>query len=260
MFIKGKPSILQKLVFELRYRSGFTYLDKCGRTLNAIMRFQPEWVPSNQPNPESTNLVSINSGCRFSFSYSSLIFSLEKPIGGDSLAQNEVRGFIEQVEFVSQIVIDQLGLDDFSRIGFRVWYLFNCRSKEEAEQWLQDLGFYSITEQTNEAFPGTLEATNFTAIIVGADRKFRIALNGVENQAQMDIGQEILNVRASSLSKDQKKVLQQQEKVKHRMLVNPSYAAMIDVDAFQEEPLSVDPKDFITTSLTQIKSGLSQVK
>jgi hypothetical protein len=46
-------------------------------------------------------------------------------------------------------------------------------------------------------------------------------------------------------------------KAKSRMLANPSFAALIDVDAFQEDPLSVDPRDFIETSLLQAESRLT---
>jgi hypothetical protein len=52
--------------------------------------------------------------------------------------------------------------------------------------------------------------------------------------------------------------LQKQELVKRRMRSNPEYAALIDIDAFQEEPDAVDPRDFIETSLQQISAGLTK--
>jgi hypothetical protein len=158
-------------------------------------------------------------------------------------------------------VIDQLGLNEFTRIGLRAWYLFACNTKEEAEKWILDLGYYDVCAKSKTAFNGEVETTNFTMILSSHDRKFRIALNGVENQAQLNLGKEILSVRASSLPKDQREVLLKQMKVRHRMLVNPDFAAMIDVDAFQEDPISVDPSDFIKTSIEQVENGLStQVK
>jgi hypothetical protein len=63
-------------------------------------------------------------------------------------------------------------------------------------------------------------------------------------------------VRASSLSKDQNKFLQKQVQARSRMRANPEYAAMIDIDAFQEEPPSVDPRDFIETSAQQFAGRL----
>jgi hypothetical protein len=121
------------------------------------------------------------------------------------------------------------------------------------------LGYYSIASDLNKAFDGAVEITNATVIIGATDRKFRIALNGVENQAQLDMGEEILNVRAANLSKDQDKLLKEQMRVKRRLTVNPGFAAMIDVDAFQDSPISIDPRDFIQTSIAKIEQAL-QVK
>jgi len=80
--LAGKSSILQKIVFELRYRYGYTYLDKCGRVINLIQREIPEWVPqADQVNPQNAPLVSLTNACLFNFSSHSLSFSLEKPLG-----------------------------------------------------------------------------------------------------------------------------------------------------------------------------------
>src|SRR5262249_21139803 len=151
--------------------------------------------------------------------------------------------FTDQADILSSIVIDQLGLTEFDRIGFRIWYLFGCKSKEEAEKWILDLGYYSVSPRLCEVFEGEIETAGAIIILASADRKFRIALNAVENQAQIDIGQEVLTVRASMLHKDQDKFLRQQMQAKRRMLHNPGFGAMIDVDAFQEIPISLDVRD-----------------
>ncbi len=260
MQIKGKKAILQKVVFELRYNYGFTYLDRRGRTINAIMREQPEWVlKSDSPNPQTAGLVSIRNGCSFNFSSFKYDFSLEMPLGAEHpLSDNELKDFVEQADILSRIVQDHLGLKEFSRIGFRAWYLFGCRDKEEAEKWLCGLPCYSLSPQLSAAFGGQLESAGITAVIAGTDRKFRLAFNAIERHAQLDMGEGLLQVRASSLSKKQNKYLQKQELVKRRMRSNPEYAALIDIDAFQEEPGAIDPRDFIETSLQQFPAGLTK--
>ncbi|MGH9855166.1 MAG: hypothetical protein ACREBD_35485 [Blastocatellia bacterium] len=184
-------------------------------------------------------------------------FSLEMPLGGEHpLSDNELKDFVEQVDLLSRIVQDHLGLKEFSRIGFRAWNLFGCQDKEEAEDWLGSLSCYTFSPQLSEAFGGRLESAGIAAVIAGTNRKFRVAFNVVERHAYLDLGEELLHVRASSLSKEQNKHLQKQELVKRRMRSNPEYAALIDIDAFQEEPLTVDPRDFIETSLKQFSDGL----
>jgi hypothetical protein len=260
MQIKGKNAILQKVVFELRYNYGFTYLDKCGRTINAIMREQSEWVIKNDtPNPQVGSLVSLKNGCSFNFSSLKYDFSLEMPLGGEyPLSDDELKDFVEQVDLLSRIAQDHLGLKEFNRIGFRAWYLFGCQDKEEAESWLDNLSCYSLSPQLSAAFGGQLESAGVAAVIAGTDRRFRVAFNVVERHAHLDLGEELLQVRASSLSKEQRRHLQKQELVKRRMRSNPKYAALIDVDAFQEEPPTVDPRDFIETSLQQFSAGLTK--
>ncbi len=134
----------------------------------------------------------------------------------------------------------------------------SCASKEETEQWLQSLGCYSTSEGLATAFAGEVEATNFAVVIAGDDRKFRIAFNGVERQAQMDIGQGILNVRVRDLHKDQRKVLVEQQRIKARMHRSPEHAAMLDVDAYQEDPAIVEPRSFVESSYDRIVNHLEE--
>ena len=257
--IRGKEAILHKIVFELRYHYGMTYLDRCGRTVNAIMRDHPEWtLLSDHPNPQDAPLVSLANSAVFHFSGRKIDLSLERPIGEDPLSIDDVERFSGQVDALAASVIDQLGLEEFSRIGFRAWFVFSCHSKEEAEQWLQSLGCYSTSEGLAVAFAGEVEATNFAVVIAGDDRKFRIAFNGVERQAQLDIGQGILNVRVRDLHEKQKKVLVEQQKIKARMLRSPEHAAMVDVDAYQEDPAIVEPRSFVETSYDATVNHLQQ--
>src|SRR5216117_1578814 len=98
MHIKGKDSILRKIVLEVRYEQGFTYLDKCGRTVNTVMREHPEWViKGNTPDPSNAGLVSLHNGCLLNFSAFKYDVSLEKPIGGNPLSDSEFSEFVQQV-------------------------------------------------------------------------------------------------------------------------------------------------------------------
>src|SRR5947209_974107 len=88
--VHGKVPILYKLVYELRYREGYVYLDKCGRIITQIQRFSPEWVLQGDPNPLSASLVSMENAAVFGFSSTSLSLGLEMPLGKDPLNQADV--------------------------------------------------------------------------------------------------------------------------------------------------------------------------
>ena len=260
MIIKGRESVLQRVVFELKYRYGYTYLDVCGRTVNLIQKDYPEWIlRGNDPNPQNAPLLSMKNGCIFNFSVLKHDLSLEKPIGEGPLPQEDLDDFINQVELLSAIVIDQLGLKVFSRVGFRAWYIFPCDSEQESEKWLLDLGIYKISENVSTEFGGQILSAGIAIIILGEDRKFRIAFNGVERQAQIDFGQGILNIPSRSLHAGQKDFLKQQVAIKRRMRQNPEFAAMIDVDCFIDDPKIINPAQFIHTSIAQYTKALESI-
>lgn len=257
--LRGRDAILQKVVFEVRYRFGFTYLDTCGRTVNTIMREHPEWLlRSESANPQNAPLLSLSNSCVFNFSALKYDLSLERPPDKDPLSEEDVDLFAQQAEDLHAITVDSLGLREFTRIGFRAWLLFPCSSEEESERWLRELGCYSIEGGLVRAFGASVDSSGFSVVVLGEDRKFRIAFNGVELQAQIDFGQGILGVRARDLHEKQKEFLKKQLAVKKRLRQAPEFAAMIDVDAFQESPKIIAPANFITTSIAQIRVGLGK--
>lgn len=252
MHIRGKPSNLYKLVFELRYQYGYTYLDRCGKTINAIMRACPEWVlKGEQATPQGTALVSLANQSLFNFSSLKMDFGIEQSATGQ-LARSEVEQFLTQVDLLTVIVIDQLGLKEFTRIGLRAWYLFPSPSKEDAESWIQNLGVMKISESITSEFEGQVESVGISLVLAGTDRKYRIGLNGVEKSAMIDLGSEIMAVRTSALTQDKDRLPKGQNR---RVYSPPSFGVMIDIDCYQEDPISIEPRDFVETSLSQ---GLSR--
>jgi hypothetical protein len=238
------------VVFELRYRFGYTYLDRCGRAINAITRESPEWIPIDQASPQNTPLISLINRCVFNFSSIKMDFALERLLDSE-IEDRDVEHFKGQVDLISRIVIDQLGLSEFSRIGLRAWYVFRCPSKEESESWLRNLGLYTVSPDLQSAFGAELESIGLAVVIKGDDRMFRVSFNGVEQVAQVDRGAEFIAVNPRQLSKDQDKILKKQ--VLQR---SSQFAAMIDIDTYLDDPLGPDPRDFIETSLQLSLKGL----
>lgn len=259
--LKGKEAILDKVVFEVRYRYGFGYLDNCGSTVNRIMRTQPEWIlRSDSPNPQNAPLISLKNGCLFNFSALKYDFGLDRPIGADPISGEDFAGFADQVNAVTLIVHEELQLKDFTRVGFRAWFVFPFTSKEESESWLLGLGCYEVSPSFCDKFEGKKpESTNMAMIIKDKERNFRFAFNGVEQQAQMEMGEGILSVKPRSLQKEQNRYVIEWAKAKRRQRQSPGYAAMIDVDAFIDDPLSVDARDFIVKSMDEIEKKLEAV-
>ena len=153
MDIHGKSGVLTKVVLEVRYRDGYIFLDRCGRTINQILQNYPEWLPKGA-DPQSAGLVSMENGCILTFSSLQYIFLLEKPLGDNPLTKDSIHGFVEQLEAIVPILHDQLALKSFARIGCRAWYLFEADSKEDAEKWVVTLPYWRIDPKFAGAFDG----------------------------------------------------------------------------------------------------------
>lgn len=257
--LKGKFPITFRAAFELRYRFGFTYLDRCGRTINLIQREYPEWIlATEQPTPQHALLLSTDNSCRFSFSSQRLDLAISKPIKQSSISDDDLGRFAEQVEQLASVVIDQLSLDDFSRIGCRIWFLFPFDERQASDDWLRSLGVFSVSPALEAAFGGTLESVSLALVIPASDRKFRIGFETVERTVAMDLGDAVLHVPPHQLPSGKRKgddprrdALIHRERINKTLEQNPPFAAMIDVDAAQEEPELVRAGDFVRSSFGQ---------
>lgn len=255
-FIRGKEAIHDRIAFELRYRFGYAYLDKCGRILNTLFRDYPEWVlRGEQVSPQNAPLVSLRNSCLLNFSSDRIALTLERA-KEQPLSPEEVAQFLEQVDTVSALVTEQLGITEFIRIGCRSWYIFAADNVGASEKWLSELGLYQLSKQAISAFGEHVEASDLTLILVGDDRKYRINLSGIERQALVDTGEGLLTVRARTLHEKQREFLMEQQRLKKRVRQNPQFASAIDVDAFLENSLLVKPRDFVETSIEQIITRL----
>ena len=259
MIIKNRRSICHKVVFEVRYKYGFTYLDRCGSTVTEIMRSTDgEWELSGyEPNPQNAPLISLRNGTRFNFSVLKYDFVLEQTQDADKdIEENDLQEFIQQVDLVSSIVNERLSLKDFTRVGFKIWYLFDSKSREDSENWISQLLKTSdIDDSIADALNGDVEAKSHVVVVASQDRKFRISITGVTTQTQLDLVGGKIGIRKSNLSRGQDKYLKRELK---RAAKNPEFAVMLDIDTFVESPKDADAKDFITESLKQIENKVPE--
>jgi len=251
--------ILFKVVFEVRYRFGYLYLDRCGRILNSILQDGAEWVIRAVPQPQAASVTSMRNSATFVYSSDSFSLSVEKATGADGIADEEMVIFSEQADVLGSIVQSNLNVTDFKRIGLRVWYLFPCQNKPEAERWLMQLGLFEIPARVYEAFSGNLDSASASILISTTDRKIRLAATSVERSAVLDLGDTSMVVPPHTLSEKQDIVLRQQLREKRRKQQDPGHAVMIDIDSFIDDPGSeINISDFIRSSRTGLIERLRE--
>jgi hypothetical protein len=243
--VRGAQPRLRHIIFELRYRYGYTYLDRCGRVLNRLTRDHPEWVVGNDVSPQNAPLYSVVNGCRFSFSSIKLDLALEKSADEDEIEEQNILEFANQVDIDTSIVTDELGLESFTRIGFRSLFFFPFDTKEKADEWLFGLGFFEVSKNLVNAFGGTRHSVGLAGVFSGPDARYRVSLSTIEIPAQFDGGSEIVSIKPSALPTDQRQHLLKHLKERRRMRLEAGCAAVIDIDSYQDDPPSIDPRDFI---------------
>jgi len=257
--IAGKEALLHKVIFELRYDYGFLYLDRCGSLVNSIMELDPLWILANtSPNPQNAPLINLDNYCSFNFSALKMDFSIEQELGKYSIDDDQVDTFITQVDTLTGFVRDTLELKKFNRMGFRIFYLFECSNKEESEDWLSDLKIYKVEPNFITSFHGNIKGQAFSTIIESDDRFFRLQFNSVERTRIVDLGTNILNIPSHKLSSKQDEHLAKQIREKKKKSHNPHYAAMIDIDVYQDKPDIVNPKEFIISSYPKVYDCLKK--
>jgi hypothetical protein len=262
--INGKEPLLRQIVFEIRYNHGYNYLDRCGKILNRISKEHGEWVIGAQITPQNANLYSMRNGCRFTFSFTTCNLSLDRINSDAIISTNDIKDFANQSHDMTTVVIDELGLTEFARIGLRAWYYFPCETKREADIWLKDLGVVAVAPDLVSTYGGDVESQSLAVVIAGQDHRVRIGFDTFEKSDQIAAGPETVNFKASKLAKGQKDFLRKQLKERRKSEINTKFAALIDFDSFHEDPFSIDQHDFIIKSfglfMDKFHGTLSSIK
>jgi hypothetical protein len=258
--IKGKEPLLRRVVCEVRFRDGHLYLDHCGRLLKKLVNSSPEWILGNEATPGGAQAFQMASGSALAFSRHSTSLSMDYTTADETIEDTQVEQFAEVADDAFGLIFDELEVKEWSRIGYRESYHFSCESKAEAFRWLTELGLVTVSATLPGSFQGTPQAIELSFELEGTDCSYRIGLGGIERAAQVPIGDATLTVRPSLLPEKQKDVLKQKLKQQRQRQINAAFAALIDIDAYRENPVEVEPGSFIrecnTENLHRVRAAI----
>lgn len=230
---RGDIGVVHKLIYELRYNYGYTYLDRCGATINDILRSHPGWV-QGEVNPQGGTLEDQETRIRFHFSCLKLDLAHEQSPSVPEVTK--VEEFAKLADEITKIVTDRLGIEEFNRMGFRVWRLFEQSSLEDARTAVKNLGLISM-EKLQSFNLGQIDEVSFTFVANRQDTMARIAIAPVQQSIQLDPGTLTkAKVESHKQPKGRKKALIEKLRAKKRIKQFPQFALLVDVDNFIEEP------------------------
>lgn len=243
--IRGREPMLRRMVCEVRYADGQLYLDHCGRLLKRLVREMPEWVIAPAPTPQGTTLHNLVAGTELGFSLESASLALDHSSTDEIIEAEEAVEFVSQVEGVLGMVLDELEVTEFKRLGYREYHHFSFDTKEESEKWLQDLGLVTVSPRLYEAFGATPEALGVAVVMEGEVCRYRIGVNGIERAAQIPVGDTVLTVRPSAAHERQRQKLIQALKRKRQRQISSAFAVVLDVDAYLVNQAEADLPTFV---------------
>src|SRR6266404_5664512 len=187
--LRGKEPQLRKLIYELRYEQGYLYLDRCGRILDRIGREKPEWMPAGEISPQQAPLFNIQNRIRFTFGAKKIDLLLDQMFPGSPLIDESARAeFARAAEDMSRLVVQELQLESFARIGVRSFFQFSMENETESQQWLAGLGLFAVSPKFLGAFHSKSAAADLTAVLVGEECRYRVEVSSIETVTQLDMG------------------------------------------------------------------------
>lgn len=244
--MKKFPLVMDSVHFEIRYAYGHLYLDRCGQCLNDIERNCEGWqVTSADPSmghlecPEKSFSINFNNE-RFNFS-------------SQKSSRIEINTIAKEVNNIWRIIEANLGLEEYLRQGFRIYYLLGTTSLEEAERLLEK-------SELNIIYPDRLSTAGFkrknlnvTTIVTNRDFEYRIQLMAVTRSEAIQPNN-LIKADPRFLSNRQNQVRIAKLKQLAEYSSNPMYAVCLDVDCYQIKPEIITIEDFIIEQANIVKT------
>jgi hypothetical protein len=122
--LHGKEPLLRHMTCEVRYDGGYLYLDHCGRLLKKLIGDGAEWIVAAQPTAQETTVFNLVAGTSLGFSFRAARLTLDRTTADEKIATEEMEAFIKQAGDVLEMIIDELEVTEFTRIGYRELYRF----------------------------------------------------------------------------------------------------------------------------------------
>lgn len=243
-----RTEVVHRYVLELRYLLGHLYWDRCGRIVNEIISSEGNWDFENIEGG-TCHLVAREKNLHFSFSALKLDLSQTQSSEVDKI--EPVDHFGSVADSFSAKVTETLQLSEFSRIGFRTWYLYPTADRDESYRRVRSLKL--LSPEINCLELGNVSEAACRLVIELPTHMVRVAVTTFEQVVNLPVGiVQVARAKAREHSRNQKQVLLDRLKAERIVKSYPQFGVLVDLDAFMDEPpypnnLSVS--EFITSAV-----------
>lgn len=228
--MKSKKLLLEQIVFEVKYKQGYRYLDRCGETMIEIENKLPGWI-AGEAIPTGGKMR--NEGENMTFNFDSLKFDIAKQNAKD------LQNFITHSKTIFNIVSSNLGLEEYKRFGLRCWFLFPVNSQSDGRKILSECKTYSVNKDIEKLFGKSIKDTSIVVVLEEEQKSHRISLTMVYKSKEdiiKDDSNKLLETPPHKLPTGQKEALRAQLQRRKKQKEQPEMAILIDIDSDMKYP------------------------
>jgi len=239
----AKSLILPKIVFEVRYKQGYRYLDRCGEMMIEVENKLKNW---------SAKEATIT-GCQMENQLEKMVFncsSVKLDLAQYENKKIDLTNFLSYSTGIFDIVSKSLGIKEYVRFGLRYWFLYPIDSMAIGRKILSGNKFFNVSSEIENMFGKKIKDRSFVVIVNQENLGHRIALSLVHREG-IDVEKEVdtvLTTAPHKLPKGQKEALLAQLQKRKSQEERPDVAILVDIDNFEEAPKAEELNDFIKKS------------
>jgi len=230
-----KTEVIHRYVYELRFEFGQVYCDRAGRIAKEILsRSEFEGWESELINFDFCRLIHRQANLVFNFGPAKLDLSQAQNADVETLIS--VGDFGKLAEIATSVVVENLDLEIFPRIGFRVWRLYGTSDRKHSEQLVRDLRLFSL-DLTLSSSLGEVYDISHRLIVDRPNHLLRIAVTPFEQPVNLPPNLiQAAKAKAKNHDKRQRSVMLDKMKADRTIKYYPQFGVLLDLDAYIEDP------------------------
>lgn len=253
--MKFKDLLLQKIVFEVRYKQGYRYLDRCGETMIDAENKIKGWI-AGEAAPTGGRMVNTTENMLFSFNSSKLDLSQHYA------DINDYKNFVNYSIKFFDLVSKNLGLKEYLRFGLRYWFLYPVDSAQIGRELLHKSHLFGDDKNVEGIFGKKVKDKSVVIVLEeegkGARISLALALNkGVDTEIEQSTPTP--TIPPHKLPRGQKEAVIKQLKKSKKSAEDPDVAILLDIDNYINCPQAEHMDVFIKESIAFTEANVIKV-
>lgn len=252
--MKFTDLLLQKIVFEARYKQGYRFLDRCGETMIEVENKIKGWI-AGEAVPTGGTMV--NEAENMFFNFNSSKFDLAQHYADISNYKN----FIDCSYEFFDITKNNLGLKEYSRFGLRYWFLYPVDSMEKGRDILHKSHIFRENKEIEEIFGKRVKDKSAVIVLEEEEKGIRISLalalkKGMDTRIEQS---EPMSTLPHKLPIGQKEALIKNLKKIKKKKEDPDIAILLDIDNYINNPQAECLDSFINESIEITERNVTKI-